>query len=72
MFHSDFEQECRKLYTKNGDSALFLKDYDKAIELYSGAIGLGSASDAIFTSRCEAKLGKMLREDALVDAQKVR
>lgn len=42
------------------------------IELYSVAIGLGSASDAIFAGRCEAKLGKMLCEDALLDAKKER
>jgi hypothetical protein len=72
MFRSDFKQECRTLYTRSGDSALSSKDYDKAIELYSAAIDLDSASDIIFASRCNAKLGKMLWEDALVDAQKVR
>jgi hypothetical protein len=52
--------------------ALFLKDYDKAIELYSATIDLNFASDTTFASRCTAELGKMLWEDALLDAQKVR
>jgi tetratricopeptide (TPR) repeat protein len=72
MFHSAFEQECRALYTRQGDVALSSKDYDKAIELYSAVIDLDPVSDAIFASRCKAKLGKMLWEDALVDAQKVQ
>ncbi|KAJ8594795.1 hypothetical protein M405DRAFT_440618, partial [Rhizopogon salebrosus TDB-379] len=42
-----------------------------AIELYSEAIDLDSATDAIFAKRCKAKLEKMLCEEALLDAQKV-
>jgi tetratricopeptide (TPR) repeat protein len=71
MFHSAFEQECRALYIRNGNSALSSKDYDKAIELYSAAIDLDPALDTLFASRCNAELGGMLWEDALVDAQKV-
>ncbi|KAJ8591160.1 hypothetical protein M405DRAFT_880653 [Rhizopogon salebrosus TDB-379] len=66
-----FEQECRALCTSNGDAALSVKDYDKAIELYSAVIDLDPLSDTIIASRCTAKLGKMLWEDALADAQKV-
>ncbi|KAJ8595030.1 hypothetical protein M405DRAFT_871979 [Rhizopogon salebrosus TDB-379] len=66
-----FEQECRALCTSNADAALSVKDYDRAIELYSAVIDLDPLSDTIFASRCTAKLGKMLWEDALVDAQKV-
>jgi tetratricopeptide (TPR) repeat protein len=72
MFHSAFEQECRALYTRQGDTALSSNDYDKAIELYSAVIDLHSVSEIIFVSRCNANLGKMLWEDALLDAQKVR
>lgn len=46
-------------------------DYDNAIELYSVAIDLDSVSETIFASRCAAYVGKMLWEDALVDAEKV-
>jgi hypothetical protein len=31
MFHSAFEQECRVLYTRNGNAALSSKDFDNAI-----------------------------------------
>jgi tetratricopeptide (TPR) repeat protein len=68
----DTLQESRALYTSDGDAALSSKDYDKAIELYSAAIDLDSSSDTIFGSRCTAKLGKLLWDDALLDAQKVR
>jgi tetratricopeptide (TPR) repeat protein len=67
-----FEQECPTLYVSQGDAALSAKDYDKAIELYSAAIRLNSTNDTIFANRCNARLGKMLWEDALVDAEKVR
>ncbi|OJA19071.1 hypothetical protein AZE42_03742 [Rhizopogon vesiculosus] len=60
------------LYAASGDAALAAKDYDRAIELYSAAIGLDSTTDTIFVSRCTAKLGKMEWDDALVDAQRVR
>jgi hypothetical protein len=71
-FLSDFKQECGALCAANGDVALTASEYDKAIDLYSGAIDLDYTSDAIFASRSKAKLGKMLWEDALFDAQKVR
>ncbi|OJA09466.1 hypothetical protein AZE42_07148 [Rhizopogon vesiculosus] len=67
-----FEQECSALYSSNGDTALAAKSYDTSIQLYSVAIELDSANDTIFAKRCKAKLAKMLWEDALLDAQKVR
>ncbi|KAG1786303.1 uncharacterized protein HD556DRAFT_1539637 [Suillus plorans] len=41
-------------------AAFAASDYDKAIDLYSMAIDLDSASDIFFASRSEAKLSKML------------
>lgn len=75
-----FKQDCSALYAANGDAvlaasgdaALAVSDYNKAIELYSAAIDLDSATDKIFAKRSEAKMGKMLWEDALLDAQQVR
>ncbi|KAG2346823.1 WD40 repeat-like protein [Suillus weaverae] len=64
-----FKQECSALYLTNGDAA---SEYDRAIDLYSAAIDLDSASDTVFANRSKAKLGEMLWEDALLDAQKVR
>ncbi|KAG2339147.1 hypothetical protein BDR05DRAFT_631425 [Suillus weaverae] len=74
-----FKQECSALFAANGDAvlaasgdaALAASDYDKAIELYSAAIDLDSASDMIFAMRSKAKLAKTLWADALLDAQKV-
>ncbi|KAG1793141.1 uncharacterized protein HD556DRAFT_1443893 [Suillus plorans] len=59
------------LYTASGDAAFAASDYDKAIDLYSLAIDLDSASDVVFANRSQAKLNKMRWEDALLDAQKV-
>jgi hypothetical protein len=75
-----FMRECNALYAANGvaefaasgDAALAEKDYDRAIELYSAAIELDSATDIIFANRSKARLLKMLWEDALLDAEKVR
>lgn len=69
---SDFKQVCGVLYVARGHAALAASNYDEAIELYSGAIDLDSVTDTIFANRCKAKLGKMLWEAALIDAQKVR
>jgi hypothetical protein len=69
---SSNKQASRAFHTRNGDAALSSKDYDKAIKLYPAVIDLECASDTIFASRCTAKLGKLLWEDALLDAQKVR
>ncbi|KAJ8594800.1 hypothetical protein M405DRAFT_929909 [Rhizopogon salebrosus TDB-379] len=66
-----FKQECRALYITRGDAAFATRNYDMAIELYSEAIDLDSATDAIFAKRSKAKLENMLWEDALLDAQKV-
>ena len=63
--------ECYELYVAGGDAALAGCAYDRAIKLYSVAIGLDPATDMIFAHRCQAKLGMMLWEDALDDAQKV-
>ncbi|KAG1785781.1 uncharacterized protein HD556DRAFT_1456313 [Suillus plorans] len=59
------------LCAANGEAAFAASDYDKAIDLYSMAIDLDYASDILFASRSEAKLSKMLWEDALLDARKV-
>jgi hypothetical protein len=69
--HSAFKQECSVLFAANGDAALAASDYDRAINLYSAAITLKSASTTIFANRSKAKLGKMLWLEALLDAQKV-
>ncbi|KAG1817516.1 uncharacterized protein BJ212DRAFT_1269921 [Suillus subaureus] len=74
-----FMRECNALYAANGvvelgasgDAAFAEKDYDRAIELYSAAIELDSATDTIFANRSKARLLKMLWEDALLDAEKV-
>ncbi|KAG1786308.1 uncharacterized protein HD556DRAFT_1445176 [Suillus plorans] len=55
----------------SGDAALKAGNYEEAIELYSAAINLGSASDTIFANRSKAKLEQRLWEDALLDAQQV-
>jgi hypothetical protein len=54
-----------------GDDALAAGNYDRAIELYSVAIDLDLATDAVFANRSKAKSGKMLWDDALLDAQTV-
>ncbi|OAX34764.1 hypothetical protein K503DRAFT_420176 [Rhizopogon vinicolor AM-OR11-026] len=74
-----FKQQCNALYaasgvvdpSASGDAAFAANEYDRAIELYSAAINLDSATDIIFSNRCKAKLNKMLWEDALLDAKKV-
>ncbi|KAG2738090.1 hypothetical protein P692DRAFT_201798621, partial [Suillus brevipes Sb2] len=71
IFHSAFKQECSALCAANGDAALAASDYDRAIDLFSAAITLNSASTTVFANRCKAKLGKMLWMEALLDAQKV-
>jgi len=71
VFYSDFKQKCISLYVAGGDDAFDASAYDRAIELYSAAIDLDPAADTIFASRCKAKMGKMLWEQALDDAEKV-
>ncbi|KAG2360351.1 hypothetical protein BDR07DRAFT_1289836 [Suillus spraguei] len=71
-FHSAFTKNCSASFLTGGDPALAAGDYDSAIDLYLAAIDLDSASDVVFANRSKAKLGKMLWEDALLDAQKVR
>jgi tetratricopeptide (TPR) repeat protein len=70
--HSVWKQECSALCTANGDAAFTANEYDRAIDLYSAAIELDSASDTKFAKRSMAKSGKMLWIEALHDAQKVR
>ncbi|KAG1734780.1 heterokaryon incompatibility protein-domain-containing protein [Suillus lakei] len=70
-FHSDFAEKCSALCFVNGDVALAASDYDRAIDLYLAVIDLTSTSDAIFSNRSKAKLGKTLWMEALLDAQKV-
>ncbi|KAG1732343.1 hypothetical protein EDB19DRAFT_1912066 [Suillus lakei] len=64
-------QECSTLCLAGGDAALVANEFDRAINLCSLAIELNSTGDAIFATRSKAKLGKVLWEDALLDAQKV-
>jgi len=56
----------------SGDAAHAANEYDRAIELYSAAIDLDSTTDTIFAKRSKAKSGKMLWDEALIDAHKVR
>ncbi|KAG2356068.1 hypothetical protein BDR07DRAFT_1424355, partial [Suillus spraguei] len=67
----DFTEQCRTLCLTSGDAALAASDLDGAIDLYSAVINLNCTSDIVFANRSKAKLGKMLWEDALQDAQKV-
>jgi tetratricopeptide (TPR) repeat protein len=75
-----FKQECSTLYAANGvadlavsgDVALAAGEYDRAIEIYSAAIDLDSATYTTFVNRSKARSEKMLWDDALRDAQKVR
>ncbi|KAG1811113.1 uncharacterized protein BJ212DRAFT_1483786 [Suillus subaureus] len=46
-------------------------NYDRAIEIYSAAIDLNLATDTIFANRSKARSGKMLWDNALLDAEKV-
>jgi hypothetical protein len=45
--------------------------YDRTIELYSAAIDHDLATDTIYANRSNARSGKMLWDDALLDAEKV-
>ncbi|KIK34863.1 hypothetical protein CY34DRAFT_812605 [Suillus luteus UH-Slu-Lm8-n1] len=71
VWSNAFKQECSAVCAANGDAALAASDYDRAIDLYSAAITLNSASTTVFANRSKAKLGKMLWMEALPDAQKV-
>ncbi|KAG1790421.1 uncharacterized protein HD556DRAFT_1446150 [Suillus plorans] len=66
-----FTEECSALCITGGDAALAAGKYDGAIDLYSAAIDLDSASDVVFANRSKARSEKMLWEGALLDAQKV-
>ena len=70
-FHSAFKQDYSTLHAAKGDDALAAGNYDRAIELYSAAIDLDLATDTIFANRSKARSGKMLWDDALLDAQTV-
>jgi len=70
MFHSAFKKECCAGYVANADAALAASEYDTTIELYSAAIDIDAGTDTHFAKRCEAELGKMLWEEALIDARK--
>ncbi|KIK34625.1 hypothetical protein CY34DRAFT_625933 [Suillus luteus UH-Slu-Lm8-n1] len=71
VWSNAFKQECSALYAANGGAALAAHDYDRAIDLYSAAITLSSASSTAFANCSQARLGKMLWMEALLDAQKV-
>ncbi|KAG2363752.1 hypothetical protein BDR07DRAFT_1331577 [Suillus spraguei] len=74
-----FKQKCSVLYAINGDVApaasgensLDASNYDKAFQLYSVAVDLNFATDAIFANRSQAKLKKMRWEIAVLDAEEV-
>ncbi|KIK38635.1 hypothetical protein CY34DRAFT_809154 [Suillus luteus UH-Slu-Lm8-n1] len=74
-----FKQDYCALYVATGvadlaakgDDALAAGSCDRAIELYSAAIDLDFATDNIFANRSKARLGQMLWDDALLDAEKV-
>jgi hypothetical protein len=53
-----FKQECSALCATNGDIAFIANDYDRAIDLYSAAINVDSASYTLFANRSKAKLKK--------------
>ncbi|KAG1793297.1 uncharacterized protein HD556DRAFT_1443722 [Suillus plorans] len=55
----------------SGDAALAAGNYDRVIELYSAAINLNLATDTIFANRSTARSGKILWNDAFLDAEKV-
>ncbi|KAG2147843.1 uncharacterized protein EDB93DRAFT_1250352 [Suillus bovinus] len=59
------------LLLTGGDAALAVNHFDRAIDLYSAAIDLDSASYVVFANRSQAMLGKRLWTEALLDAQKV-
>ncbi|KAG1768783.1 hypothetical protein EDD22DRAFT_967192 [Suillus occidentalis] len=71
LFQAAFKQDYIALHAAKGDEALAASNYDLAIELYSTAIHLDLATDAIFANRSKASAGKMLWDDALLDAEKV-
>jgi hypothetical protein len=79
-FYSAFKKDYCALHAATGfpdlaakgDDALAAGNYDLAIELYSTAIHLDLATDAIFANRSKASAGKMLWDDALLDAEKVQ
>ncbi|KAG2361233.1 hypothetical protein BDR07DRAFT_1610267 [Suillus spraguei] len=76
---TSFKKDCSVLYAAagvtdlaaSGDTALTVRNYDRAIELYSAAIDLGFATDTVFVNRSKARSSKMLWDDALLDAEKV-
>ncbi|KAG0693951.1 hypothetical protein DFH29DRAFT_1073075 [Suillus ampliporus] len=70
-WNTAFKKECSTLSLANGDAALAECDYARAIDSYSVAIDLNSASETIFANRSKARLGQLLWDDALLDAQKV-
>ncbi|KAG2339171.1 TPR-like protein [Suillus weaverae] len=68
---TEFKQDYSVLHAAKGDDALAAGNYDRAIELYSAAIDLDLATDAVFANRSKARSAKMLWDDALLDAQMV-
>jgi hypothetical protein len=54
------------------DDTLAVGNYDRAIKLSSAAINLSLAADTIFANCSKVRSGKMLWEDALLNAEKVQ
>jgi hypothetical protein len=75
-FKQDYSALCASKgvvdFATSGDAALAAGEYDKAIEQYSAAIDMDFATDAVFANRSKASLEKMLWDNALLDAEKVR
>ncbi|KAG2142888.1 uncharacterized protein EDB93DRAFT_597938 [Suillus bovinus] len=66
-----FTKKCSALFLTKGNAALTATNFNRAIDLYSAAIDLDSASHIVFANRSQARLGEMLWMEALLDAQKV-
>ncbi|KAG2369249.1 hypothetical protein BDR07DRAFT_1477243 [Suillus spraguei] len=66
-----FHGRMQQVFFTNGNAALTASDYDRAINLYLVVINLEYTSNVVFALCSEAKLSKMIWEDAILDAQKV-
>jgi len=67
-----FKKDCISRCVEKGDEAVAANNYERAIELYSAAIGLDSSCDSLFLHRTKTKLAQNLFAEALPDADMVR